>query len=99
MGELKATLSAALEVLQCNKTITSYDWSQCVLLALSACALGGAWRKGAGFGSMKGGWGPPPYSPQNSCTPLGVTHWLAAAPVVTGQEHGGWEVHRGWGVG
>ena len=24
---------------------------------------------------------PPPYSPQNGCTPLGVTHWLGAAPV------------------
>ena len=23
----------------------------------------------------------PPYNPQNGCTPLGVTHWLAAAPV------------------
>ena len=25
---------------------------------------------------------PPPYSPQNGCTPLGVTHWLAAAPLI-----------------
>ena len=25
---------------------------------------------------------PPPYNPQNGCTPLGVTHWLAAAPVL-----------------
>ena len=24
---------------------------------------------------------PPPYSHQNGCTPLGFTHWLAAAPV------------------
>ena len=30
-----------------------------------------------------GGWGspPPPYSPPNCRTPLGVTHWLAPAPV------------------
>ena len=26
---------------------------------------------------------PPPYNPQNSCTPLGVTHWLVAAPVAS----------------
>ena len=34
-----------------------------------------------------GGWVPrlPPYSPQSCRTPLGVTHWLAAAPVVLGQ--------------
>ena len=25
---------------------------------------------------------PPPYSPPNCRTPLGVTHWLAAAPVI-----------------
>ena len=37
--------------------------------------------KGAGFGSTKGGGPPPPYSPPNCRTPLGVTHWLAAAPV------------------
>ena len=31
-----------------------------------------------------GGWGPPPppYSPPNCRTPLGVTHWLAPAPVL-----------------
>ena len=29
---------------------------------------------------------PPPYSPQNGCTPLGFTHWLAAAPVVRWDE-------------
>ena len=31
-----------------------------------------------------GGWGsppPPPYSPPSCRTPLGVTHWLAPAPV------------------
>ena len=32
-------------------------------------------------GQPKGrGEGSPPYNPQNGCTPLGVTHWLAAAP-------------------
>ena len=41
MGELKATFSTALEVLQCSRTITSHDQSQCVLLPLSVCALGG----------------------------------------------------------
>ena len=33
---------------------------------------------------LGGGWGPPPpppHSPPNCRTPLGVTHWLAAAPV------------------
>ena len=90
MDELKATFSAALEVLQGNRTITSYDRSQCVLLALSICALGGARRKGAGFGSTEGrgggGAGVPrrPHSPQISCTLLRVTHWLAAAPVSQG---------------
>ena len=34
--------------------------------------------------STKAGLPPPPYSPQNSRTPLGVTHWLAAAPVLEG---------------
>ena len=39
-------------------------------------------RRPPSFGSTKGGGGdPPPYSPQNCCSPLGVTHWLAAAPV------------------
>ena len=28
-----------------------------------------------------GGGSSPPYNPQNGCTPLGVTHWLAAAPM------------------
>ena len=79
---LEATFSNALEVLQCSRTITGYDRSQCVFLALSVCALGGVQRKGPGFGSMKEGV-PPPYSPQNGWTPLGVTHWLAAAPVTS----------------
>ena len=51
-------------------------------------------RRPPRFGSTQGGggvppppWGRrggplPPYSPQNCRTPLGVTHWLAAAPVV-----------------
>ena len=43
-------------------------------------------RRPPRFASTKGGGGvpspPPPYSPQNCRTPLGVTHWLAAAPVV-----------------
>ena len=36
-----------------------------------------------GLGQPRGGEGspPPPYSPPNCRTPLGVTHWLAAAPV------------------
>ena len=48
-------------------------------------------RRPLRFGSTKGGgppppfgggWGPPPpFSPPNCRTPLGVTHWLAAAPV------------------
>ena len=38
------------------------------------------------FGSTKGGGRvPPPHSPPNCCTPLGVTHWLAAAPVSHGR--------------
>ena len=92
LGELKATFSSALKVLHCSKTIMSYDQSQCVLLAfLCLRAWIGRDGKGAGFGSTKGGgappplgggWGPPPpYSPPNCRTPLGVTHWLAAAPV------------------
>ena len=40
LGELKATFSTALKVLQCSKTIMSYDRSQCVLLALCVGALG-----------------------------------------------------------
>ena len=39
-----------------------------------------------GLGQPRGGGGsPPPYSPQNCHTPLGVTHWLAAAPVEAGR--------------
>ena len=35
-----------------------------------------------GLGQPRGGEGSaPPYSPQNCRTPLGVTHWLAAAPM------------------
>ena len=73
MGELKATCSTTLEVLQCSKTTTSYDRSQCVLLALSVCALGGARRKGAGFGSTKGCPPPPPTTSKQSHTPWGHT--------------------------
>ena len=80
MGELKATFSTALEVLQCSKTITSYDRSQCVLLALFVCALGVAWRKG-GFGSTKWGGGDTPPTAPKTVASLGVTHWLAAAPM------------------
>ena len=31
----------------------------------------------------QGGGGSPPYSSQNGCTPLRVTHWLAAAPLLS----------------
>ena len=71
---------------------------QNVLLALSMCALGrgltetvlglGQRRGGGGVPAppppFGGGWGPPPppYSPPNCRTLLGVTHWLAAAPVL-----------------
>ena len=56
MGELKATFSTALKVLQCSKTIMSYDQSQCVLLALSVCALGrGLTEKVLGLGQRRGG--------------------------------------------
>ena len=34
-------------------------------------------NQGGGEGSP-----PPPHSPPNCRTPLGVTHWLAAAPVL-----------------
>ena len=101
MGEPKATFSSALEVLQCSKTITSYDRSQRVLLALSVCDLRGTRQKGAGFGSTKGGGvSPSPYSPQNSRTPLRVTHWLAAAPVLYTQHKAVrrgtmWCMHKG----
>ena len=94
LGKLKATFSTALKVkvLQCSKTIMSYDQSQCVLLALCVCALGGGLtEKVLGLGQRRGGavppppseggGVPPPYSPPNCRTPLGVTHWLAAAPV------------------
>ena len=71
------------------------DHSQCILLALCVCALGrGLPEKVLGLGQPRGGGGvpppplrrgvgvpPPPYSPPNCRTPLGVTHWLAAAPV------------------
>ena len=64
-----------LEVLQCSKAITSYGRSQCVLLALSlsVCALRGAWRKHAGFGSTKGvgGCPPPPAAPKTVAHPSG----------------------------
>ena len=66
--------------------------SQCILLALCVCALGrGLPEKVLGLAQRRGGvppppfgggWGsPPPYSPPNCRTPLGVTHWLAPAPV------------------
>ena len=77
----KATFGTALKVLQGSKTIMSYDESQYVLLALCFCVLGrAASEKVMGLGQRRGG--PPPYSPPNCRTPLGVTHWLAAAPVV-----------------
>ena len=87
-----ATFSTTLKELQCSKTIMSYDRSQC-FLALCVCALGRgltekvlglSQRRGGGVPRpFEGGWGPPPppYSPPNCRTPLGVTHWLAAAPV------------------
>ena len=34
LGDLNTTFSIALKVLQCSKTIMSYDQSQCILLAL-----------------------------------------------------------------
>ena len=41
-------------------------------------------RRPPRFGSTKGGGGgPPPCNPENGCTPLGFTHWLAAVPVET----------------
>ena len=42
-----------------------------------------------GLGQPRGGEGPPPpppYSPPNFRTPLGVTHWLAPAPVLMSQK-------------
>ena len=38
-------------------------------------------RGGEGSPPPWGGGVPPPHSPPNCRTPLGVTHWLAAAPV------------------
>ena len=87
LGELKATFSTALKVLQCSKTIMSYDQSQCVLLALCVCALGrglaekvlGLGQRRAGVGSppppSEGGGGPPPplQPPKLSNTPRGHT--------------------------
>ena len=72
MCKLKVTFGTALEVPQCSRTITSYDRSQCVLLALSICAFGGTRRKGAKFGSTKS---PPPslQPPKRSHTPQGHT--------------------------
>ena len=63
------------------------DHSQCILLALCVCALGrGLPEKVQGGGRgppplRRGVGSPPPHSPPNCRTPLGVTHWLAAAPV------------------
>ena len=58
-------------------------------------------RRPPSFGSTKGaGRGPPPYSPQNCLTPLGITHWLAAAPVVGSTPppsvHSPWATPRLW---
>ena len=44
---------------------------------MSPARLGLGQRRGGGVGSP-----PPPYSPPDCRTPLGVTHWLAAAPVI-----------------
>ena len=47
-------------------------------------------EKVLGLGQRRGGgWPPPPYSPPNCRTPLGVTHWLAAAPVFRPKKGGG----------
>ena len=75
LGELKATFSTPLKVLQCSKTIMSYDQSQCVLLALCVCVLGrGLTEKVLGLGQRRGGWGPPPLQPPKlSNTPRGHT--------------------------
>ena len=35
-----------------------------------------------GLGQPRGGSPPPPTTPKTVAHPLGVTHWLAAAPVV-----------------
>ena len=84
LGELKATFSTALKVLQCSKTIMSYDRTKCFLLALYVCAPGrGLAEKVLGLGQRRGGSGSPPplYSPPNCRITLKVTHWLAVAPV------------------
>ena len=84
LGELKATFSTALKVLQCSKTIMIYDQSQCVLLALCVCALGrGLTEKVLGLGQRRGvppplrrgvGVPPPPLQPPKlSNTPWGHT--------------------------
>ena len=77
MGELNSTFSTALKVLQGSTTIMRYDRSQCVLLALSVCALGGASRKRCLLWVHKppprpfgGVWGPPhPRTLQNVASP------------------------------
>ena len=69
----KATFGTALKVLQCSKTIMSYDPPQCVLLALSVCALGrGLTEKVLGLGQRREGGGvPPPTAPQTVEHPSG----------------------------
>ena len=80
LGELKATFSTALKVLQCSKTIMSYDQSQCVFLPLCVCALGrGLTEKVLGLGQRRGGsppirrgfGSPPPTTPQTVEQPSG----------------------------
>ena len=90
-----------MKVLQCSKKTTFT-----VHLVSFVClrAWTGPAGKGAGFGSTKRGdappplrrWVgvPPPYSPPNCGTPLGVTHWLAAAPVVGREPHQTHGVHQ-----
>ena len=82
LGELKATFSTALKVLQCSKTIMSYDQSQCILLALCVCALGRGptenvlvWVNEAPPPLRRGVGGPPPplQPPKLSNTPRGHT--------------------------
>ena len=76
LGQLKATFSTALKLLQCSKTIMSYDQSQCVLLALCVCALArGLTEKVLGLGQRRGGCAPPPLiqPPKLSNTPRGHT--------------------------
>ena len=79
LGELKATFSIALKVLQRSKTIMSYEQSQCVLLALCVSALGrGLTETVLGLGQRRGGGGlqrgmgsPPPTAPQTVEHPSG----------------------------